>query len=212
MGRLHRFTRFRMCLVCVREQETLDGIPYWKRSHQLPGVLVCHKHECDLIDACPNCGPFRHRNGRCVLPDRRCRNCGYAFGTTRHRAAASADRDGLCKYARLSAELIAANIPPIPAYLRARAYRRVSLWLRPDAVKSAHPRHLSSLVRAEFGSHVLRALGLESGSESFKLPHRVESMITRAHPAIHLLLIGLMFGSVRNFSRALGPSDCWHLY
>ncbi|MBN3769284.1 hypothetical protein G3N99_03145 [Burkholderia sp. Ac-20392] len=34
----------RFCPVCLREDKLSDGYPHWRRSHQLPGVVVCHLH------------------------------------------------------------------------------------------------------------------------------------------------------------------------
>ncbi|RQP34990.1 TnsD family Tn7-like transposition protein [Burkholderia ubonensis] len=39
---------FRHCEKCAAEDIVRVGEAYWKRSHQLPGVLVCIKHECPL--------------------------------------------------------------------------------------------------------------------------------------------------------------------
>ncbi|MGC6589583.1 TnsD family Tn7-like transposition protein [Paenibacillus sp. Dod16] len=41
----------RVCPQCIIEDEITYGLPYWHRSHQLPGVLVCYKHECILEDS-----------------------------------------------------------------------------------------------------------------------------------------------------------------
>ncbi|HDR9762166.1 TPA: TniQ family protein [Burkholderia cepacia] len=34
----------RFCPACFREDKLIDGFPHWRRSHQLPGVIVCHLH------------------------------------------------------------------------------------------------------------------------------------------------------------------------
>jgi hypothetical protein len=41
----------RVCEQCMIEDERAFGLPYWHRSHQLPGVFVCYKHECVLEDS-----------------------------------------------------------------------------------------------------------------------------------------------------------------
>lgn len=43
------------CPMCVRENTENFGIPYWHRSHQIDGAVVCHIHGCDLMSACPHC-------------------------------------------------------------------------------------------------------------------------------------------------------------
>lgn len=48
------------CLYCLAEDEARVGVPYLRRSHQLPAVTACWKHGSRLIDACPDCEkPFR---------------------------------------------------------------------------------------------------------------------------------------------------------
>lgn len=37
-----------LCLACVEEDLDFWGLSYWRRSHQLPGVLWCDKHETAL--------------------------------------------------------------------------------------------------------------------------------------------------------------------
>ncbi|WP_088014534.1 TnsD family Tn7-like transposition protein [Gottfriedia acidiceleris] len=39
------------CKDCFREDVETYGESYWHRSHQLPGVLVCYKHDCPLIES-----------------------------------------------------------------------------------------------------------------------------------------------------------------
>ena len=43
--------RLRWCLDCRDEAETRHGEPYWRRAHQIPGVLVCPDHGRALIEA-----------------------------------------------------------------------------------------------------------------------------------------------------------------
>ena len=40
----------RFCPLCLREDERRYGEPYWHRSHQVPGVHVCHRHQMMLLD------------------------------------------------------------------------------------------------------------------------------------------------------------------
>lgn len=43
--------RLRWCPDCRDEAEARHGEPYWRRSHQIPGVLVCPDHGGPLLDA-----------------------------------------------------------------------------------------------------------------------------------------------------------------
>lgn len=46
--RAGRVTRLRFCSECLRETQSRYGETYWRRDHQLPGVLVCPDHGCPL--------------------------------------------------------------------------------------------------------------------------------------------------------------------
>src|SRR5574343_1815133 len=39
-----RVRQLRFCPECVLEMERTHGEPYWRRTHQLPGVLLCPDH------------------------------------------------------------------------------------------------------------------------------------------------------------------------
>lgn len=41
----------RYCLRCRADMLDKYGELYWRRSHQLPGVLVCADHDCPLVDS-----------------------------------------------------------------------------------------------------------------------------------------------------------------
>lgn len=50
-----------MCPQCLTEDEDEHGCAYLHRSHQIPGVTTCWKHETRLLDRCPSCNcPFAH--------------------------------------------------------------------------------------------------------------------------------------------------------
>lgn len=46
--RAGRVTRLRFCSECHREMQVRYGETFWRRDHQLPGVLVCPEHGCPL--------------------------------------------------------------------------------------------------------------------------------------------------------------------
>lgn len=45
----------RLCPLCLKEDMKVYGEPYWHRTHQLPGSLVCHIHNVLLISDCTKC-------------------------------------------------------------------------------------------------------------------------------------------------------------
>ncbi|MFM0100712.1 TniQ family protein [Paraburkholderia nemoris] len=56
---------FRFCEACRRDDEVAGRLPYWRRSHQLPGVYFCPYHELALFEF-----DRRHANWYTIpLPD-----------------------------------------------------------------------------------------------------------------------------------------------
>lgn len=53
--------RFRLCADCVAEDMQRRGETFWRRSHHLPGVLVCARHGVPLMETVVSFRPFtRH--------------------------------------------------------------------------------------------------------------------------------------------------------
>ena len=42
--------RAKFCLDCINEDRLSTGVAYWRRSHQLPGIVFCSKHESILFE------------------------------------------------------------------------------------------------------------------------------------------------------------------
>lgn len=53
MGKMRRpkTTCLRFCRHCWLEEQETYGEPYWKRLHQLPGVLICPNHRVPLLES-----------------------------------------------------------------------------------------------------------------------------------------------------------------
>lgn len=50
-SRIPSLTKLRYCPSCFFEDELTVGEPYWHRSHQLPGIYLCHTHRGRLLDS-----------------------------------------------------------------------------------------------------------------------------------------------------------------
>ncbi|WP_082922588.1 TnsD family Tn7-like transposition protein [Croceicoccus mobilis] len=87
--------RLRFCPQCLAEMEGEFGEVWWCRSHQLPGVEVCHRHGSWLEGAFPVTTANRHS---LVFP--RVHQKGMRLET------ASKPTDAQALFARLSAELL----------------------------------------------------------------------------------------------------------
>ncbi len=51
----------RMCPICLEEDHQKFGEAFWHRSHQIPGVEICHLHRTWLLDST---APLRHARNR----------------------------------------------------------------------------------------------------------------------------------------------------
>lgn len=52
---------FRFCNKCFVEETAMYGEAYWHRSHQLPGIIICHKHKEGLMESRI---PYRNKTNR----------------------------------------------------------------------------------------------------------------------------------------------------
>ncbi len=62
----------RYCLKCIAEQQQRFGFTFFRREHQLPGVLVCFEHEEVLSHGCAECGPYPINRRGLSMPGRCC--------------------------------------------------------------------------------------------------------------------------------------------
>jgi len=67
----------RACLLCLTEDEFAVGVPYLHRSHQLPAVTACWKHNAKLIDGCPDCKKSFRRPARFLRAPLTSCSCGW---------------------------------------------------------------------------------------------------------------------------------------
>ena len=49
--RIGRVQQLRFCPTCAWEMKALYGELWWRRDHQLPGVIACPEHGCPLLDS-----------------------------------------------------------------------------------------------------------------------------------------------------------------
>lgn len=41
---------YKFCIKC-REEDLVNGVPYWRINHNLPGITLCSKHNCKLTES-----------------------------------------------------------------------------------------------------------------------------------------------------------------
>lgn len=106
-GRLGGQNPFRLCDQCFVGDRNLYGTPYWHRTHQLPGVLVCPRHHCFLLE--PDRTWAHLRRHSLFLPDTVPRaQVACPFAVEDHHMPA------LIKLAQLSAQLLVSATMQLP--------------------------------------------------------------------------------------------------
>lgn len=113
----------RFCPACMHGDVKTLGQPYWRRNHQIPGVLICHVHGVRLIDRCPHCGALSRHRAHLFLPRLKC-ECGYAFSDAAPSSAVpDIWQNRALSLARFCSGLLDAKLGPINPSLLLAFYR-----------------------------------------------------------------------------------------
>ena len=64
----------RYCSECTKEDVLVSGVSYFRREHQLPGVVMCFKHRTPLAKGCQHCGPYPIKRQPLVPGKCHCKN------------------------------------------------------------------------------------------------------------------------------------------
>ncbi len=111
----------KLCLSCANDDEKLHGAGYWHRSHQIPGVTVCSKHQEALISSCPNCRyPFQHTNRLLSVPWGSCYQCKQRLNKAGQGQTVS---ELEVAYARYAHDLLQENMASVPPDILMNTYR-----------------------------------------------------------------------------------------
>lgn len=192
---IHGLPQRRFCRTCVAEDIQTHGESYWRRSHQLPGSLVCHVHGEVL----------RSTNLRIA-------GASSSYDLPQHCSGpaciAGAVPEGWQRVAKriteLSARGLEAPIARPDSYYRDLAVERG--WLRPN--RSVNSERLASLITDRFGKALLAACGIaRSGSLGWA------SLMLHERPSVpfstlkHILMEELLAGYAVDLShKPHGPS------
>lgn len=85
----------RMCPLCVADDISRYGVPYWRVHHQLSWVASCQDHGQGLHDRCGECGsPFSH-GLKIRIPGAPCPKCGSSRTSALEAVTPSAGRAAL---------------------------------------------------------------------------------------------------------------------
>lgn len=211
VGLLTRFDTRRprsACPQCAKRDLEVNGFTWWRRSHQIPGVSVCHEHDTALISGCANCGIWTGAPGWLVTPFQPC-SCGH-FEPLFTMDGVWSEAQGSYRFARDCAALLRLRTDLSQdmhvAALRRRAMESYGKHQRIDCAKVASD--LSSI----FGS-----VYLQSNASDERLHLDYQTWVTRIldgryeHCSVehYVMLCSLLFGSVEAFhaSEAIMVAD-----
>jgi len=174
-GGVVRTPFFRLCRACSEDDVMRHGETYWRRSHHLPGVVVCAIHGDPLLETCVPFRPIGRHEHVCAHPDHLARAVPVL--------AEMREPDFALAIARESARLLDAPSSAPSDYrgmLRLQGFvgRQGGLQRFREAVRAIIPR---SLLSAMFTS--LDADGLPSWLDSIRRKPR-----RALHPLKHVLV------------------------
>ena len=195
MGKLRypRTNYLRFCAECWKEDVKKHGEPYWRRLHQLPGVMVCPIHRQPLMTTTITMlaagKSFYPAEERLIDQSQPCGT--YSNGMMEKLALIASDSDWLLQngmdcgsYEQTYAKYI--------QYARSRGFDSLTGRIRTKKLRAA--------AQERFGTELLGLLdasGKNAGDlwidRFFQSPHSFR------HPVRHILLTELMAGSTRAF-------------
>lgn len=97
--------RLRYCAACLAADRAEGRPAYWRREHQLPGVLICPRHQQWLVEA----NPGRVRRQKLLIPDP-----SDGFSEPLALGLTSAQTDACLRVSQMSAELLHNRISVLP--------------------------------------------------------------------------------------------------
>lgn len=183
--RIRRVRSLRICSQCLQDMQLRYGELYWRRSHQLPGVLVCPEHGCALQHSAIKLGD-RGRFEYVAASDVECSpNCPQVQLPGGHGLAL------LWEIARRSAELLvypveARDFAAWTAHYRLRMARSGLAW-------SARRMKVADLLASfhEYYGDAMACLAAACEGISLSdewLPRMVRKHRKVAHPLQHIML------------------------
>ena len=190
------------CTACATEQWEISKRSTWLRSHQLPGVEVCHKHGLTLVkSAIPTVKYGLHSDTIQFPPKSEDLQSHKLWTPAEPWESTSPNR----LIAQISHELLT-NPPDMDnQHIRARAYRAAFISAGYGKGNIVNWIKVQEALRNKYGDLLPRKLGLsfEINNYSHWL-HKITSYRGSVqNPLQHILLIGAMFSSLEELYEAM---------
>lgn len=184
------------CHACAKEQLNLYKRTTWLRSHQLPGVTVCHRHGLSLTESPIATVRFGGHSGQIQLPiapsgDQSHRNI-WSVGDPWDRTSPSR------MIAQISHELLISRTPIIAPHVLGRTYRSAFIAAGYSKGRYVDWVKLETALRETYGDLIPRRLGLDFSCSFYG--HWIRRIAgnreSTSHPLQHILLTGAVFESL----------------
>jgi hypothetical protein len=195
-----------LCLHCVEEDQREHGVPYWHRSHQIPGVSVCWKHRVPLLSSCPVCDcPFLFSKKLLSIPWQPCR-CSWHLN---HELQPRSEDNPEHEYALFAHDLLTRNLLPIPPQYLFATYRARSIQLGFKWGGNSATEELQDVIIDSFGESFIATIDPAYASKRHSKWLRLTSYQSALDMPVmrHILLSLYLFGTVEHLARQLSSPD-----
>ena len=193
------------CPQCMKEDSELYGVASWRRSHQLPGSVLCPIHSEQLLEVPSRLNRYKH--GVFALPEDVPLVESHASVLQDDRASAT-----LLRIARLNRDILENHLPqPYQRALLPQVYRhglrthglltRGGLVRAKEYVRWLHD-HFGAIRNVRPFSYAL------SNVHEYTLLRAVRKPRADFHPLYHALLIDAIFGGWERFAQAYAWEAC----
>lgn len=205
------------CPACAAEQIKNDHRTTWLRSHNLPGVDVCHKHGLLLRKCEVACGIKGSFSVEVSFP--KCEH--FEAGDALWTCGEVWWRDSpSCLIAQVSHELLHDRQSCNDQLIWENVYKRAVSRITNGSDKKVDWHALSAVMRTVYGDLIPKALGLDFSCGGGETRHWLKRLlgydckIGVHQPILHVLLIGALFdsyselkGAITEESARLDPSN-----
>lgn len=186
------------CPACISVDIASTGFPYWHRTHQLPGVLMCPEHQCPLLIS--PCKINRLSKRQYLLPT----HIDQAQPLLESEIISFKNEKLLINLAVEAQYFLRENLPSFNPIALRKTYLyglKRQEWLsnggnvRQREFQQAFVSHYAPLCNIPCFAPLLASIG---GTDTW-LSSLVRKQRGSKHPLKHLLLIVFLFGNVRQF-------------
>jgi hypothetical protein len=185
----------RYCSVCTEENFSLYGEPYWHRTHQLPGILVCPHHSVFLENSTVKCA-YNNRRETLIAAHKKIRKT-----TLRYCDSDNPDHLIHLYLAQQGYWLLQqANLMNCgPIFFRKRFLNKLFEKNLATANGTVHITELEKEFSEHFSSDFLSLLSSKLEGNTTWLRRLVQATVHFQHPIRNLLLLYFLQISVENF-------------